>query len=82
MPRGIKVRYVKFTPEEMAYEAPADVSDPKRFPTRDVWECFCKWRKNVAVLEPRVRALYPSDAELNKALLKLAEAASHVGAGR
>ena len=76
------MRHVKFTPEEMAYEAPADVSDPNRFPTRAVWEWLRKSRKNIAVLEPGVRALYPDDAELNKALLKLAEAASHVNVVR
>lgn len=47
-----------------------------------MWAQYRKWRKNVAVLDPKVRALYPSDAELNLALLKLAEAASHVGIAR
>jgi hypothetical protein len=77
------VRKVEFSPEEMAYEpTPENTANWLPVGGHAAWARFRRWRKNVAVLEPKVRTLYPSDAELNKALLKLADAASHVRVGR
>ena len=68
----INVRYVEFTPEEMAYDCPADTSDPKRFPTitrgdKD-WKKFIKFRNGFVRLEPSVRKAFPNDKSVNQAL--------------
>ena len=71
MPK-LNVRYVDFTPEEMAYDAPRDVSDPKRFPTigRDEksWGKFLTFRNGFAKLRPEFREAFPDDAAVNEAL--------------
>ena len=72
MPKGIKVRYVKFTPEEMAYEPPVDVSDPKRFPLvcrgGDEWRKFLSFKRGFVRLDPELRKAFPDDRSVNEAL--------------
>jgi hypothetical protein len=63
---------VEFTPEEMAYDAPPDTSDPNRFPTitrgdKD-WKKFVKFRNGFVRLEPAVRKAFPNDKSVNAAL--------------
>ena len=83
------VRHVKFTPEEMAYDAPADVSDPKRFPTlavgRKEWEQFLSVKRGYVKLKPELREAYPDDESVNEALetlLKLRQLFSAKGKKR
>jgi hypothetical protein len=68
----VKVRYVDASPEELAYDAPRDVSDPKRFPTitRDAkdWRKFLTFRNGYARLKPMLRQAFPTDAAVNEAL--------------
>jgi hypothetical protein len=73
-PGKIKVRYVKFTPEEMAYDVPADTSDFV-FVGRGPGNVFTKPRgvRQVA-LEADVAKVFKSDAAVNNALRKLMEA--------
>lgn len=74
MPK-VNVRYVKFTPEEMAYDAPRDVSDPKRFPTigKDAasWKKFITFRNGFAKIRPELRQAFPDDKAVNEALEKV-----------
>jgi hypothetical protein len=65
---------VKFTPEEMAYDAPRDTSDPKRFPTigrgpKD-WRKFMKFRNGFVRIEPKLRRAFANEKAVNQALKK------------
>jgi hypothetical protein len=62
-PAKIKVRYVKFSPEEMEYDIPADVS---HLP-------FKRARKTVE-LEEDVAKVFRDSATVNNALRKLIQA--------
>lgn len=77
-PSKTSVRYVKFTPEEMAYEGPEDTSDPERFPTiargRKEWEQFLAVKRGYVRLDPDLRKVFKDDEAVNKALRKLLEA--------
>jgi hypothetical protein len=70
---------VKFTPEEMAYEPPADVSDPKRFPTvargRKEWQQFLSAKRGYVRLDPDVRACFPDDKVVNELLREVMQLA-------
>jgi hypothetical protein len=70
---------VKFTPEEMAYEPPADTSDPKRFPTiargRKEWEQFLSVKRGYVRLDPDLRAHFPDDEIVNKLLREVMQLA-------
>jgi hypothetical protein len=73
----LKVRYVKFTPEEMAYDIPPDTSDPKRFPTlgrgpKD-WKKFMTFRNGFIRIDPKLRKAFPDDRSVNAALQKVIE---------
>lgn len=78
-PGKVAVKHVKFTPEEMAYEAPADVSDPKRFPTvargRKEWEQFLALKRGYVRLDPDVRAHFKDDKTINELLRELVDVA-------
>ena len=67
-----KVRFVKFTPEEMAYEAPSDVSDPKRYPTlakgQSEWLEFLSFKRGYIKLDPALREFFKDDREINDVL--------------
>ncbi len=79
------VRYVKFTPEEMAYDAPADASDPKRFPTlacgRAEWEQFLSFKRGYARIDADLRGLFKDDRAVNDALRRWLEV-KHLAAGK
>lgn len=66
------MRYVKFSPEEMAYDCPADTSDPKKYPTigkdENSWSKFINFRRGYARLTPELRKAFPNDAAVNEAL--------------
>lgn len=66
------MRYVKFTPEEMAYEPPADMSDPEKYPTiavgRREWLRFLSFKRGYARLDPDLREAFPDDRAVNAAL--------------
>jgi hypothetical protein len=62
-PSKFKVRYVKFTPEEMAYDLPKDVS---HLPFKRV--------KPKVELDDDVAKVFHDSAAVNKALRKLIEA--------
>jgi len=80
------VRYVKFTPEEMAYDIPDDTSHFLPVgrgrdglfakPSKKVIEA---WRKQLtangayARIDPDVRRVFPDDQMLNRALRKVME---------
>jgi len=75
--RKVNVRYVKFSPEEMAYDCPPDTSDPRRFPTigrgpRD-WRRFMTFRNGFVRLKPEIRKAFADDAAVNEALRKVIE---------
>lgn len=61
----------------MAYEAPADVSDPKRFPTiargRREWGQFLAFKRGYVRLDPDLRELFRDDRAVNEVLRKAAE---------
>jgi len=66
------VRYVEFTPEEMAMDCPVDVSDAKRYPTitrgdKD-WKKFVNFRNGFVRLDPELRKAFPTDRSVNAAL--------------
>ena len=67
-PSKFKVRYVKFTPEEMAYDLPADVS---HLPFKRV--------KPRVELEEDVAKVFRDSAAVNNALRKLIEAMPTTG---
>lgn len=77
-PSKVTVKYVECTPEEMEYDAPADVSDPKRFPViarnRREWLQFLSFRRGYVRLEPDLREVFPDAESVNNALRKLIEA--------
>lgn len=66
---------MKFTPEEMAYDAPPDTSDPRRFPTitrgEKDWKKFLNFRNGFVRLEPKVRNAFPTSEAVNQALRAL-----------
>lgn len=62
-PGKFKVRYVKFTPEEMTYDLPPDVSHLPFTPV-----------KRKVELEEDVARVFKDSAAVNKALRKLIEA--------
>jgi len=71
----------------MAYEAPADVSDPKRFPTiakgRREWEQFLTFKRGYVRLDPDLRELFKDDRGVNEVLRKAVELVRiQQGAGR
>ena len=84
--QSAKVRFVKFTPEEMAYNAPPDVSDPKRYPivARDVneWKKFLTFKRGFTRLDPDVRKAFPDDQAVNEALRLLVSTARNIGGRR
>jgi hypothetical protein len=71
----ISVRHVKFTPEEMAYEAPEDTSDWIPVPGRGwaAYEKFRQWKRQMAKLDPEVRKAFPDDRSVNEVLRKVME---------
>jgi hypothetical protein len=71
-PAKHKVRYVKFTPEEMAYDIPDDTSH--FVPVgRGENALFAKPPANWARIDPELRKAFPSDRVLNEALKKVVE---------
>jgi len=69
------VRYVEFSPEEMAMDCPMDVTDRKRYPTitrgsKD-WKKFINFRNGFVRLSPDVRKAFPTDRAVNDALRDL-----------
>ena len=71
----ISVRYVEFTPEEMAYELPEETSDWLPIPGRG-WKAakrFIAWKRQMARLDPDVRRAFPDDRAVNAALRKVVE---------
>jgi hypothetical protein len=69
----IKVRYVKFSPEEMAYEAPAEIDFSKGMTFRGVaeWEKYLSFKRGYAKLSPDIRKAFRSDRAVNAALRKV-----------
>jgi hypothetical protein len=66
----------------MAYEAPPDVSDPKRFPTiargRKEWEQFLSIKRGYFRLDPDLRAFFRDDKTVNDLLRQFMEVAKNV----
>ena len=79
---GAKVRNVKFTPAEMAYDSPADVSDPKAYPTvargDKQWRAYLSAKRRYVRLEPDVLKAFPTAESVNAALRALIETARKV----
>jgi hypothetical protein len=75
--KKIDVRFVKFSPEEMAYDAPPDTSDPKRFVTIGrgpvAWKEFVNFRNGFVRIDPKIRSAFPTEKAVNLALRKLIE---------
>jgi hypothetical protein len=68
------VRYVEFTPEEMAMDCPMDVTDTKRYPTitrggKD-WKKFVNFRNGFVRLDPEFRKAFPTERAVNSFLRK------------
>lgn len=71
MPK-VDVRYVEFSPEEMAMDCPEDISDTGRYPTitrgdKD-WKKFIKFRNGFVRLDPELRSQFPDNRSVNAAL--------------
>ena len=68
----------------MAYEAPADTSDPKRFPTiargRKEWDEFLSVKRGYVRLDADIRAFYPDDRAVNQLLRHFMEMAKRTSA--
>jgi hypothetical protein len=71
-PSKYVVKHVEATPEEMAYEMPADTSDPKKYPTlavgRKEWLSFCSFRRGYFRLAPELRHFFKDEQHVNDAL--------------
>jgi hypothetical protein len=69
------VRYVKFTPEEMAYEPPAEIDFSKVLLIRgyENWRRFRQWKRQMAQLDADVREAFPTNQSVNDALRKVIE---------
>jgi hypothetical protein len=68
----ISVRHVKFSPEEMAYDAPEDTSDwGPSCRGLAAWRAYRRQQRVLAKLEPDVRKAFPDDASVNDALRSL-----------
>jgi hypothetical protein len=76
MPQKVKVRYVKFTPKEMAIDA-GDV-DASELPViargRQEWLKFLSVKRGYVRLTPDVLEFFKNDEAVNNALRKLIEA--------
>lgn len=63
----------------MAYEAPPDVSDPKRFPLiargNQEWEQFLSVKRGYVRLDPDLRKFFADDRRVNDLLRHVMEAA-------
>ena len=71
--RKLNVRYVKFTPEEMAYEPPAEIDFSKAFTIRgyENFRRFREWKRLMVRLDPDVRKAFPTTDAVNDALRTL-----------
>lgn len=76
IPAKIKVRHVKFTPEEMAIDV-GDV-DASKMPViahgQKEWERFISFRRGYVRLDRDLRKVFKDDESVNQALRKLIEA--------
>jgi hypothetical protein len=64
-----KVRFVKFSAEEMAYDVPKDTSGLMPVGRGwDSWRRFKKWKRNYARIESDLRRFFGSDRLVNEAL--------------
>lgn len=70
-----RVRHVKASREEMAYEPPVEIDFSKGVLIRglDNWRRFRKWKKHTATLTPTIRAAFPNDQLVNQALQMVLE---------
>ena len=66
----VKVRQVKFTPEEMAYDAPREVNFKKGLVIQgfDAWKALLSAERGYVRLAPDVRRAFPDDKSVNAAL--------------
>jgi hypothetical protein len=66
---------VKFSPEEMAYEAPAEIDFSKVLLIRgyENWRRFRQWKKQMAQLDADIREAFPTNQSVNDALRKVIE---------
>ena len=71
--RKIKINYVTFTPEEMAYDAPAEIdfSQGVVIHGRAAWRQYLSRKRDFARLAPDVRKAFPDDHSVNEALRSL-----------
>ena len=72
MPK-VKVKHVRFTPAEMACEAPAEVDFSKGLVIhgRSAWREYLARKRAFAKLDPDVRRAFPDDRAVNEALRSL-----------
>lgn len=77
MPKAT-IKHVKFTPEEMAYEAPAEVNFSKGFVIRGQaeWRKYLAARREFVRISPEVRKVFPDDKSVNEALKQLIKLAN------
>jgi hypothetical protein len=79
-PAKHSVRYVKFTPEEMAIDAAdIDASKPLGGPVfhgKAEWEAFLSFKRGYVRLDADLREVFKDDRSVNRALRKLVEALS------
>jgi len=71
----INVRYVTFTPEEMAIDCPIDTSDPEKYPTitrgEKDWKKFLNFKNGFVRLDPKLRKVFRSSQQVNQTLLEV-----------
>jgi hypothetical protein len=65
-----KVKYVKFSPEEMAYEPPKEVNFKSGTVFRDVeqWRQYLGRKRGFVKLDPDVAAFFRDDQTVNEVL--------------
>lgn len=76
-PAKSNVRYVKFTPEEMAIDADdIDASNPPLIArSREDWERFLSFKRGYVRLDGDLREAFESDEAVNQTLRKAVEIA-------
>jgi hypothetical protein len=68
--RNIKIRHVKFSPEEMAYEPPEEVNFKSGIVLRGIeqWKEFLSFERGYVKIDPKLRRQFKDPNEINRAL--------------
>lgn len=67
-PANYVVRKVKFTPEEMAYEAPKEVKVDDTWMNVKQWEAWRSFKRGFFRLDPDLKKFFKDERQINNAL--------------